>query len=93
MGAHVMLIGSAPIPATGEGDITVDADGIEIIFVWSANEIVDVKPFSGVDFAQKYAKLTMTDSDGGPLMNWCCVQDAETGTYICWQVRLDTGCP
>lgn len=93
MGAHVTLIGTPPRPTGGEGEVVVDADGLNVIFVWAEHNLIDVRPASRNEFAQKYAKLRMEDSTGGGLMDWCCVQDRGTGAYVCWQVRIDSGCP
>ena len=99
--SFVKLLGPPPRPlnAAGEvsdGEVVVNADGIELVFVWEAARLVDVRSYTGAQLSAKYVKLRMQDSDESvntSIMEWCGVQDADSGSYVFWQVRADTGCP
>jgi hypothetical protein len=77
------IVENPPRPASGTGEVTVDASGTDVVLKWENGEITEVNPVT--DDADTFDVKMVTSDTGGTLTCIKCLV-ADSGEIICWPV-------
>ncbi|MDH2425665.1 hypothetical protein [Sphaerisporangium sp. TRM90804] len=85
----ITIIETPPRPATGDGEVIVEADGKDVVFQWNTGKMERMFWASAKD-SSKFANLRVQPGEVDAIWCLCCLVDDVSGAYVCvWQACGD----
>jgi hypothetical protein len=90
---NTIHLGKPPRPATGDGDVILDIDGVELTFRWEKGAFVGVWAATGSEGLLRFGNLEWKEGESGISPCECCVWHEGGGPRVCWSIPCGSRCP